>query len=259
MNPIYKANLIGLYTILHKELTRILRIWSQTLLPPAITTTLYFLIFGKLIGSRIGLIDGVSYIAFIVPGLIMMSVITSAYTNVSSSFYSLKFQHSIDELLVSPLPESILLLGFIAGGIVRSFLVAFIVIAVALFFTHVSIHHYGVTLLVIMFSSTFFSLLGFINGLFAKSFDDVMLIPTFLLTPLIYLGGVFYSINMLPQIWRIISLVNPILYLVNAFRFGILGVSDIPVLLALGILIVTTVFLYFLCLHLLKIGYGLRH
>lgn len=256
MQKLYKERLIGLMTILSKEMTRVLRIWSQTLIPPAITTTLYFVIFGHLIGSRIGSLSGVPYIQFIVPGLIMMAVINSAYANVSSSVYSLKFQNSIDELLVSPLPHWIIVIGFAAGGVLRSILVATIVTLIALFFTHLHIQHIWLSLLVVFSAAVFFSLAGFLNALFAKSFDDVMIIPTFILTPLIYLGGVFYAVDMLPPVWRDISMLNPILYLVNAFRFGILGVSDIAVTLALPLFLVLIVALYFLCLYLFHIGYG---
>lgn len=259
MKSAYVLNGIGLYTLVYKELNRILRIWSQTLLPPAITTTLYFIIFGGLIGPRIGTIEGVHYIQYIVPGLIMMSVITSAYANVSASFYSLKFQNSIDEMLVSPLPNWILVIGFLAGGVVRSLLVAVIVTGIALLFTHLEIQHFFLMGLVVLFAAIFFSMAGLINGLFAKSFDDIMLVPTFILTPLTYLGGVFYSIKMLPPIWQVISLFNPIVYLVNAFRYSILGITDIPVNVAVMLLILLTGLCYLFCLHLMKIGYGIRH
>lgn len=258
MNSVFSANMIGLYTIVRKEVTRILRIWTQTLLPPAITTTLYFVIFGQLIGRRVGMIDGVTYMQYIVPGLIMMSVITSAYANVSTSFYSLKFQNSIEEVLVSPMPTWILVTGYIFGGILRGILVGIIVTIVALFFTHLEIKHIFLMAFVILFSSAFFALAGLFNALFAKSFDDVMLIPTFVLTPLTYLGGVFYSISMLPPIWEKVSMINPILYLVNSFRFGVLGISDIPVAAAVGILVLCTVVAYVVCWRMIKIGYGIR-
>jgi len=258
MTTTFSANMIGLYTLVRKEVTRILRIWTQTLLPPAITTVLYFIIFGQLIGRRVGMIEGVSYIQYIVPGLIMMSVITSAYANVSTSFYSLKFQNSIEEIMVSPMPTWILITGFICGGILRGILVGIIVTIIALFFTHLAIAHIFLMAIVIIFAAAFFALAGLFNALFAKSFDDVMLIPTFVLTPLTYLGGVFYSIKMLPAVWEKVSLLNPILYLVNAFRFGVLGISDIPVAAAVGILVLCTVAAYAICWYLIKTGYGIR-
>lgn len=258
MKTVFSANMIGLYTIVRKEISRILRIWTQTLLPPAITTTLYFVIFGQLIGRRVGMIDGVTYMQYIVPGLIMMSVITSAYANVSASFYSLKFQNSIEEVLVSPMPTWVLITGYIFGGVLRGILVGIIVTIIALFFTHLHIQHIFLMAFVLLFSSVFFALTGLFNALFAKSFDDVMLIPTFVLTPLTYLGGVFYSINMLPPLWEKVSLFNPILYLVNAFRFGVLGISDIPVTAAVSILVACTVIAYVVCWRLIKVGYGIR-
>lgn len=258
MNTTYRANLIGFNTLVRKEVTRIFRIWSQTLLPSAITTVLYFIIFGQLIGSRVGLVEGVSYMQFIVPGLVMMSVITSAYANVSTSFFSLKFQNSIEEILVSPMPNWILIFGYIAGGVVRGIMVGLIVTIVALLFTHLQIAHLTLMVFVVIFAAVFFSLAGLLNGMFAKKFDDVMLVPTFILTPLTYLGGVFYSISMLPAIWQKLSLLNPILYLVNAFRYGVLGISDIPVFYAVSVLVVGTIALYCCCWYLLNKGVGVR-
>lgn len=249
---------IGFVTILHKEIIRFMRIWSQTLLPSAITTTLYFIIFGHLIGSRIGLIDGIAYIQYIVPGLVMMAIITSAYANVSSSFFGLKFQRSIDELIISPLPNHLIIFGFAIGGVCRGLLVGIIVTIIALCFTKLHVVHPFIMISVAVLSAMMFSLAGFLNALFAKKFDDVMLVPTFILTPLTYLGGVFYSINMLPTFWQKISLANPILYLVNAFRFGIFGVSDIAVEYAFILIILVTVALFYLCLRLLDNGYGIR-
>lgn len=255
---INRQQLISFSTITRKEITRFMRIWVQTILPPAISMSLYFLIFGSVIGSRVGLIEGVSYIAFIAPGLIMMPVITNAYANVSASFYSAKFQSSIEELLVSPTPDYLILLGYVAGGVLRGCVVSIVVSVVALFFTHLSIHHAWIMVASIILSASLFSLAGFLNGLYAKSFDDISLVPTFVLTPLTYLGGVFYSIDLLPDFWRNISLLNPILYIVNAFRYSILGISDVNVCASLIFLVVLVVVLFFLCLYLLKRGFGLR-
>lgn len=253
------AQWVGFKTIMNKEAVRFLRIWSQTLLPPAITTTLYFVIFGHLIGQRVGLIDGISYMQYIVPGLVMMAIITSAYSNVSSSFFGLKFQHSIDEIVISPLMHVLVLLGFVMGGVARGLLVGVIVTTIALCFTHLQVFHIGIMLSVAILSALLFSLAGFLNALYATKFDDVMLIPTFILTPLTYLGGVFYSIHMLPPFWQKLSLFNPILYLVNAFRYGVFGVSDIDVAYAFILIIVVTAALFFVCWRLLQKGYGIRN
>ncbi len=248
----------ALKTIATKEFLRFTRIWIQTILPPAITIGLYFIIFGEIIGSQIGDIDGYRYMDYIVPGLILMAVITNAYANVVSSFFSAKFHHSIEEMLVSPLPNYIILLGFVSGGVARGIIVGIIATIVSLFFSNLHIHSYLVTFAVFILTSVLFALAGFINAAYAKSFDDITIIPTFVLTPLIYLGGVFYSIKMLPEIWQNISLVNPILYMVNAFHYGILGVSDIDVSTAFIIIIGFIVVLFYFSLRLLRIGVGLK-
>lgn len=253
------VQLVGLNTIVKKEVHRIFRIWSQTLLPSVITVTLYFLIFGSFIGSRIGELDGYSYIEFIVPGLIMMAVITNSYTNVVSSFFSAKFQKNIEELLVSPLKSNTILIGFLAGGIIRGLMVGLLVTAVSLFFAPMEIYSITLVLAIILFTSTFFSLCGFINAVFARKFDDIAIVPTFVLTPLIYLGGVFYSIHFLPPVWQKVSLFNPILYLVNIFRYAVLGISDIPVFTSLIILVILTLILWLFSAWLLKKGIGIRH
>jgi ABC-2 type transport system permease protein len=258
MNQELRSNLVALRTIVRREIRRFLRIWPQTLLPPAITMVLYFVIFGNLIGSRIGDMGGFSYMDYIVPGLIMMSVITNSYSNVVSSFFSSKFQRSIEELLVSPVSPHVILLGWVAGGVVRGLLVALIVSLLSLFFTRLQVHHLGVTVLVVLLTATLFSLGGFVNAVFARNFDDISIIPNFVLTPLTYLGGVFYSISMLPPVWQSLSLANPILHMVNAFRYGILGVSDIPIGVALGFMLVGTVVLYAFCIRLLVSGRGMR-
>jgi ABC-2 type transport system permease protein len=246
------------YTILVKEITRFMRIWVQTILPPAITMTLYFIIFGHLIGPRIGEMGGFKYIQYIAPGLIMMSVITNSYANVVSSFFGAKFQKHIEELLVAPIPNWIILAGYICGGVVRGVMVGIVVTVVALFFTDLHLHSFAITATVVLLTAVLFSLGGLINGIFARSFDDISIVPTFILTPLTYLGGVFYSINLLPPFWQGVSHVNPILYMVNAFRYGILGVSDINITFALLVLCLFCVALTALSLHLLNRGTGLR-
>lgn len=249
---------IAFETILIKEVRRFTRIWLQTLVPPAITIGLYFLIFGNLIGRRIGDMGGYNYIDFIVPGLIMMAVIQNAYANVSSSFFSNKFQRCIEEVLVSPVPNYIILLGFIAGGVARGFAVGLIVTAMSMFFTSLHIEHVMLTLFVVLLTSVVFSLAGFINALYANSFDDISIIPTFVLTPLIYLGGVFYSIEMLPEFGQWISALNPVLYMVNTFRYGILGSSDVNIYWSLSLLMLFSAGLFAVALYLLRKGTGLR-
>ena len=249
---------IAFRTIVVKEIRRYSRIWVQTLIPPVITMALYFVIFGNLIGRRIGEMDGFDYMAYIVPGLIMMAVITNSYSNVVSSFYSSKFQNYIQEILVSPMPNVLILLGFVLGGVSRGLLIGFIVTMVSMLFTDLHIQHPLVMISIVFMTSVVFSLGGLINAIFAKSFDDISIIPTFILAPLTYLGGVFYSINLLPEFWRNLSMANPILYMVNAFRYGILGVSDIDIQVAFVILSGLIVVLFLFSLHLLKTSTGLR-
>ncbi len=256
MNP--QEVWIALSTIVRKEIRRFTRIWVQTLIPPAITMALYFVIFGNLIGSRIGDMGGFDYMSYIVPGLIMMSVITNSYSNVVSSFFSSKFQRQIEELLVSPTPNWVILVGYLVGGMGRGLMVGLIVTALSLFFTKLHIAHLGITLAIILLTSLLFSLGGFINGIFARSFDDISIIPTFVLTPLTYLGGVFYSIQLLPEFWQKVSMANPILYMVNSFRYGILGVSDINVGFAFAMISLFVVGLFIFALYLLKNSKGLR-
>ncbi len=253
------STLIALYTIVHKEIRRFLRIWPQTLLPPAITTSLYFLIFGRLIGDRVGTINGVSYMDYIVPGIILMSVISHAYSNVASSFYSTKFQHHIEEILVSPVPNWVVLVGYLSGGILRGLMVGGVVALISLFFTQIQIHDLTIILVTAFFTATLFALAGFINAIFANSFDDIALIPNFILTPLNYLGGVFYSVSMLPEVWQHISRANPVLYMINSFRYGFLGISDIAVELALGRIFGFIILLTLICLSLLEKGVGIRN
>lgn len=250
--------LVAFLTIVRREIRRFMRIWPQTLLPPAITMTLYFAIFGNLIGSRIGEMGGFSYMQYIVPGLIMMSIITNSYANVSASFYSAKFQHNIQELLVSPTPNWIILMGYVVGGVTRGLFVGLIVTLLSLFFTDMHLENFLVTVLVVFLTAVLFSLGGFVNAVYAKSFDDISIIPTFVLVPLTYLGGVFYSIDLLPSFWQNMSLLNPVLYMVNAFRFGVLGVSDINVGYALVIILTFIAVLFTYALSLLNRGHGIR-
>ena len=249
---------IALKTIFIKEVLRFARIWVQTIVPPVITISLYFIIFGNLIGSQIGDMEGFRYMDYIVPGLIMMAVITNSYANVVSSFYGTKFHHHIEEMLVSPLPYYLIVLGFVAGGIARGLTVGIAVTGVSMFFTDLSFHNPGIIISTVFLTSALFALAGLLNGIFAKSFDDISIIPTFVLTPLTYLGGVFYSIHMLPEFWQNVSRVNPILYMVNTFRYGFLGVSDLSIGLSYAIIIGFILVLYGCAIYLLRSGYGIR-
>jgi ABC-2 type transport system permease protein len=257
MNP--AVYWIAFKSILIKEINRFTRIWVQTLVPPAISMSLYFIIFGNLIGSRIGQMHGVSYMEFIVPGLIMMSVITNSYANVASSFYSAKFQRNIEEMLVAPVPNYVIIWGFVAGGVARGLCVGAIVTAVSLFFVPLQIHDPLAVALTLLLTSILFSLGGLINAVFAKSFDDISIIPTFVLTPLTYLGGVFYSIQLLPPFWQMLSHGNPIIYMVNAFRYGFLGLTDVPMGLAFTVIIGFILVFYGVAHYLVTRGIGLRH
>ena len=252
-------NSIAFRTIVSKEIRRFTRIWPQTLLPPAITTSLYFMIFGRLIGERVGSISGVSYMDYIVPGIILMSVISHSYANVVSSFYSTKFQRQIEELLVAPVSNWVILSGYVCGGIARGLLVGMVVTGISLLFTDIHVNNLGVTIAVYILTATLFSLAGFINAVFADSFDDISIIPNFVLTPLSYLGGVFYSVSMLPDIWQTISLANPILYMINAFRYGLIGVTDVDIQIAFAITGGFITFLTLLSLFLLHKGIGIKN
>ncbi|ULF83054.1 ABC transporter permease [Vibrio alginolyticus] len=253
----------GLYwtafrSLLSKEVTRFTRIWVQTLVPPAITMTLYFIIFGNLIGSRIGEMSGFSYMEYIVPGLIMMSVITNSYSNVASSFFSAKLQKNIEELLVAPVPNYVIIAGYVMGGVTRGLLVGAIVTCVSLLFVDLQVEHWGIIVATVFMTSVVFALGGFINAVYAKTFDDISIIPTFVLTPLTYLGGVFYSISLLPEFWQGVSKINPIVYMVNAFRYGFLGVSDVGIVTSFSVLAVFVVALYAIAHYLVTKGIGLR-
>ncbi|MES1192111.1 MAG: ABC transporter permease [Steroidobacter sp.] len=251
-------NMVGFHTIIRREYNRIMRIWGQTLVPPAITATLYFVIFGNLIGRRVGDMGGYTYMQYIAPGLIMMTVVTNSYGNVVSSFFGAKFGKHIEELLVSPLPNYLIVLGYMMGGILRGLMVGAVVSTIALLFTHLHVQHPLVVISAVLLTSIVFSLAGMVNAVFAKNFDQISFIPTFILTPLTYLGGVFYTIKLLPEFAQHLSHANPILYMVNAFRFGFIGVSDVNVTLAFSIMISAAVALFVTCMWLLYKGVGLR-
>ncbi|MBB1272571.1 ABC transporter permease [Psychromonas sp. SR45-3] len=253
-----KQYVIAVKSIWTKEVNRFLRIWVQTLVPPAITMSLYFVIFGNLIGARIGEMNGFSYMAFIVPGLIMMSVITNSYSNVASSFFSAKFQRNIEELLVAPVPNYLIIWGYVGGGVARGLMVGFIVTLVSLFFVDLHIHNVLVLIASVLCTSILFSIGGLLNAIFAKTFDDISIIPTFVLTPLTYLGGVFYSISLLPDFWQGVSHFNPVFYMINAFRYGFLGISDVPVIWSFTVIFTFIIIGYTLAAVLLKKGAGIR-
>jgi ABC-2 type transport system permease protein len=253
-----RVNWVGYRTIVRKEVTRILRIWGQTIVPPAITMTLYFIIFGELIGRRIGEMGGFSYMQYIVPGLVIMSVITNSYGNMVSSFFGAKFGKHIEELLISPLSNWIILAGYVTGALLRGLMVGAVVLAVSLFFTPIEVQHPLVMLSVLLLTAVVFALAGMVNAIFAQKFDDIAIIPTFVLAPLTYLGGVFYSISLLPAFWQKVSVFNPILYMVNGFRYGMLGVSDVSLAQTYGVIVAAGVVLFACCLYLLHRGTGLR-
>lgn len=254
----FAPNLIALKTLIRKEIYRFMRIWSQTLIPPAITMSLYFIIFGKFIGSQLRLIDGYSYIQYIVPGLVMMSIMTNAYTNTSSSFFITKFNKSVEEMIVSPMQNVILLLGYSIGGTARGILVGIVVMLIALLFTHVPVHNILIISSMAILAAMVFSLGGFINAIYAKRFDDISFIPTFVLTPLTYLGGVFFSVKQLPPLWQKIAMFNPILDMVDSFRYGLLGVSDLNVYMGFALVSFLFIGLFFWALSLLNKGTGIK-
>jgi len=251
-------NWVGFNTIVRKEVTRILRIWGQTIVPPAITMTLYFIIFGELIGRRIGDMGGFSYMEYIVPGLVIMSVITNSYGNMVSSFFGAKFGKHIEELLISPLPNWIILSGYVTGALLRGLMVGTVVMAVSMIFTPIQVQHPIILLTVLLLTAIVFALAGMVNAIFAQKFDDIAIIPTFVLAPLTYLGGVFYSISLLPAFWQQVSVFNPILYMVNGFRYGMLGVSDVSLAMTYGVILAAGAILFACCLILLHRGTGLR-
>jgi len=252
------VSMVAFRTIFGKEVRRFSRIWTQTILPPAITMSLYLVIFGNLIGTRIGEMGGYPYMDYIAPGVIMMAVITSSYSNVVSSFFGARHQHYVEEMLISPTPHAVILLGYVGGGVARGLAVGLVVTTVAMLLADLNLHNPLITVLIVFLTSVLFSLAGFVNAIFAKNFDDIAIVPTFVLTPLIYLGGVFYSIQLLPEPWQTLSRFNPILYMVNGFRYGILGVSDIPVFTALAAILLFVVVLFMFSLRLLNRGVGIR-
>ncbi|MDE1478764.1 ABC transporter permease [Xenorhabdus bovienii] len=249
---------VALKTLWMKEITRFGRIWVQTLLPPVITMSLYFVIFGNLVGSRIGEMGGFSYMQFIVPGLIMMSVITNSYANVSSSFFGAKFQGSIEEVLVAPVPTHIIIAGFVGGGVARGVCVGILVTLVSQLFVPVQIHSWSMVVITLLTTSIVFSLAGLLNAIYAKTFDDISIIPTFVLTPLTYLGGVFYSLTLLPEFWQLVSKLNPIVYMISGFRYGFLGITDVSLTMTLGMLGMFIFVFYLLAWYLIESGRGLR-
>ncbi len=250
---------VAFNTILYKEIRRFTRIWVQTLVPPVITMTLYFVIFGQLIGSRIGEMSGFSYMQFIVPGLIMMSSLTNSFANVASSFYSTKFARNVEELLISPTSPHIIILGYVAGGMARGVCVGVLVTIISLLFVSFQIQSWWIIALTLLMTTAAFSLGGLINAVFARSFDDISIIPTFVLTPLTYLGGVFYSISLLPEFWQEVSKLNPIVYMINGFRYGFLGISDVDLVYTFGVLTVFITGLYLIAYYLISRGVGLRN
>lgn len=249
---------IALKSIWHKEINRFTRIWLQTLVPPVITMTLYFIIFGNLIGSQISAVHGFSYMQFIVPGLIMMAVITNAHTNVASSFFSAKFQRNIEELLVAPVSTHDIIVGYVGGGVLRAMCVGILVTAVSLFFIPLQVYAWWMVVLTLILTAVLFSLAGLLNAVLAKSFDDISIVPTFVLTPLTYLGGVFYSLMLLPPFWQKVSHLNPMIYMISGFRYGFLAISDVPLVLTLVVLMIFIIVFYLLCWTLIQRGLGLR-
>jgi ABC-2 type transport system permease protein len=249
---------IGFKTIVIREFGRIIRIWGQTIVPSAVTATLYFVIFGSLIGTRVGAMDGFDYRQYIAPGLIMMSVITNSYSNVVSSFFGAKFGKHVEEMLVAPLPSWVIVAGYMAGGVLRGLLVGSAVTIVSLLFTHLHIHHVLIIIAAVLLTSATFALGGFLNAMVARNFDQVNWIPTFVLTPLTYLGGVFYSVNMLPAWARAVSFGNPILHMVNAFRFGFLGISDVNIVTAFTLMIAAVAALFAIAVAMMDRGIGIR-
>lgn len=252
------ANWVGFVTIVRREFRRVLRIWPQTLLPPVITMSLYFVIFGALIGRRIGEMGGYDYMLYIAPGLIIMAVLTNSYANVSSSFFGAKFGKFVEEMLVSPLPNWLILAGYVAGGVLRGVLIGALVTGVAMFFTPLQVAHPFMMAAVVLVTAVVFALAGFINAVFANKFDDISIVPTFVLAPLTYLGGVFYTVDLLPGVWRDLSMANPILYMVNAFRYAMLGVGDVDLGTAWIMMLAFLAVLYGIAMHLLNKGHGLR-
>lgn len=237
------------------------RIWVQTFIPSVVTSVLYFLVFGTILGSRIGEIQGVDYMTFVVPGLVMLAIVTTSYANTSFTFFSSKFfMRSIDEVLVSPTPPWLLIAGFIGGGVLRGIITGALVLIVALFFTGLSLPIASVLIIAgfAFLTALVFSLAGLVNGIYAKSMDGINIVPTFVLTPLVYLGGVFYSIHQLPEWWQTLTYANPLFYLINGFRYGFLGSADIALWISTGILVLLISILAGLNWYFIKTGLGLK-
>ncbi|MBU6490779.1 ABC transporter permease [Patescibacteria group bacterium] len=250
---------ISFYTMLRKDVVRMTRIWPQTFLPSVVTSALYFLIFGAFLGSKIGEVHGVPYVMFVVPGLVMLAVVTNAYMNTSFTMFMSKFfARNIDEILVSPTPAWVIVAGYVAGGLVRGIAIGSLVLVVSLFFTNLIVSHALVIVLFLVLTSLVFSLAGFVNGVYAKSIDGINIVPTFVLTPLVYLGGVFYSAQSLPGLWGSLTRFDPVFYIINGFRYGFLGVSDVPIMVSVGVLVALAVLFTAISIYLIKVGLGLR-
>ena len=250
---------ISFYTIVRKDVLRMFRIWAQTFLPAVVTSTLYFLVFGAFLGSRIGTVQGVPYVMFVVPGLVMLAVVTNAYADTSFVMFSAKFfGRNIDEILVSPTPAWVLVAGYVAGGVIRGVLIGLLVLLVSLFFTHLAVHSVFTIAAFLILTSIVFALAGLVNGVYAKSIDGINIVPTFVLTPLVYLGGVFYSAQSLPGVWGTVTKFDPVFYVINGFRYGFLGASDVPVILSFGVLAAFALVFFFIAWYLIRTGLGLR-
>lgn len=250
---------VSLYTLINHEIVRVLRIWPQTILPPVVTTILYYIIFGSVIGPRIGEMNGYNYIQFIMPGLVMMNVIEVAYINVDSSFFMAKFFRSIEEILITPMTSHSVLCGFVAGGMFRAIAVGLLVAVMSLFFTKITVANWGLTILIVVLTAVFMSLVGFIAGVFAKKFDDLSIVPMFVLTPLSYFGGVFYSVDLLPKTWQAATHANPLFYMISGFRYAILGTADVDILFVLCLLFGGILILYAYAYWLLQKGIGIKN
>lgn len=257
MNP--AEALISFYTIVRKDVVRIFRIWPQTFLPSIITSVLYFLIFGTVLGNRIGSFGDVPFIDFVIPGLIMLAVVTNSFSNVATVVFSSRFfARNIDELLVSPTPPWVIVAGFVASGVVRGSIVGLLVFAVSIPFAGFHVENAFVVLFFLFLTSTALSLGGLLNGIHAKSIDGINIIPTFVLTPLIYLGGVFYSIEVLPAFWQPVSLANPLFYIVDGFRNGMLGIADTSLWVSSGVLLAVTAVLALFAWYEIRVGLHLK-
>ena len=259
MSPAQKWT--SFYTMIRKDVVRMFRIWVQTFLPSVVTSSLYFLVFGTVLGSQIGDMKGVDYMTFVVPGLVMLAIVTTSYANTSFTFFSSKFfMRSIDEILVSPTPPWVMIAGFVGGGVVRGTIVGSLVLLVSVFFTGLTltIHNLAIILMFAVLTSLVFALAGLVNGIYAKSIDGINIVPTFVLTPLVYLGGIFYSVDALPGWWQTITYMNPLFYIINGFRYGFLGVTDVAVTTSVVILLALVATLVALNWYFIRTGMGLK-